>query len=60
VLLKNRRKKNTKDANFELPVLKGNFIELLKKRFRKYKRFLSVSKLSYLLRNIKLNNEKPI
>jgi hypothetical protein len=60
VLLKNRRKKNTKDANFELPVLKGNFIELLKKRFRKYKRFLSFSKLSYLLRNIKLNNEKPI
>ncbi len=37
------------NGTFEIPILKNNFINTIARRYRKYKRFLNLEKLQYLL-----------
>jgi hypothetical protein len=59
--LSNKYKKRHSTTNrFELPILKGTFLETIQKKYRKYKRFLSPEKLSYALKQRRAKNEKLI
>ncbi|HEY5405616.1 MAG TPA: hypothetical protein VIJ92_00950 [Ginsengibacter sp.] len=49
------------NGTFEIPILKNNFINKIDKRYRKYKRFLNLTKLKYVLFNgRKLKDEELI
>ena len=50
ILLKKYPSKRGISGKFVLPELKNNLSEKIKKRYRKYKRFLSISKLKHVLK----------
>ena len=60
VLIKRLPSKNKIKGEFVLPLLKNGFIELLKKRYRKYKRFLSVRKIKQVLTSRKKINDEEL
>lgn len=49
------------DGEFILPLIQNGLVETIKKRYRKYKRFLSFQKMRYFISNRrKVNNEELI
>ena len=60
-LLKKGSQKKMNKEFFEIPILKKNFIEKLKRKYRKYKRFINLEKIKYAFKTRKKKiDEEPI
>jgi hypothetical protein len=59
-LLEREQKCQVTTTEIALPLLKGTLLEAIRKKVRKYKRFLDPEKLSYALKQRRVKNEKLI